>query len=321
MSSIKIDGNKIRALREQKELTQLYVATVVEVTTDTISRWENKKYSAIKPENAAKLAETLGVELEAILEEEEPVEVEAHEESVSDSEQSTPPPEPIPAQKSPNKKSWRLWLWIAAIALALIVLALVLFFLPGTKTPTVEAVRTLPGHTAPNVAFPVIIRLEADSPVEVPILLREEINGDAIALGIEPKKEQQFQHRPRWIGHLNEGRAAFLYMVRPSATLKPGESLLFSGDCVAGSEQKREGVVRGEDQVVIELYHWADEDKNYSITDNEILDAYEQFTFPGGPQVDFSEVELLWLAGKYRWDEKLLGFVPVYEKGDQEGEM
>jgi transcriptional regulator with XRE-family HTH domain len=40
---VKIDGSKVRRLREQKGLTQLYVATAVQVTTDTISRWENKR--------------------------------------------------------------------------------------------------------------------------------------------------------------------------------------------------------------------------------------------------------------------------------------
>ena len=40
---VKIDGTRVRAIREQKGLTQLYVATVVEVTTDTVSRWENGK--------------------------------------------------------------------------------------------------------------------------------------------------------------------------------------------------------------------------------------------------------------------------------------
>ena len=45
---VKIDGARVRRLREQKGLTQLYVATAVQVTTDTISRWENKRYPSIK---------------------------------------------------------------------------------------------------------------------------------------------------------------------------------------------------------------------------------------------------------------------------------
>ena len=64
---VKIDGTRVRAIREQKGLTQLYVATVVEVTTDTVSRWENKRYPTIKKENGLKLAEALEVELSEIL--------------------------------------------------------------------------------------------------------------------------------------------------------------------------------------------------------------------------------------------------------------
>lgn len=64
---VKIDGAKIRQLRESKGLTQLFLATSVEVTTDTISRWENKRYPTIKRENGIKLAEALEVELDDIL--------------------------------------------------------------------------------------------------------------------------------------------------------------------------------------------------------------------------------------------------------------
>ena len=68
MSMVKIDGAKIKLLREQQGLTQLYLATAVEVTTDTISRWENRRYPSIKRDNGLKLAEALNVQLEDILE-------------------------------------------------------------------------------------------------------------------------------------------------------------------------------------------------------------------------------------------------------------
>ena len=46
-----------KEIREKKGLTQLYIATAVGVTTDTISRWENRRYPSIKTENGEKLAE------------------------------------------------------------------------------------------------------------------------------------------------------------------------------------------------------------------------------------------------------------------------
>ena len=60
---VKIDGSKVRQIREQKGLTQLYIATAVDVTTDTVSRWENKRYPSIKKENGLRLAEALEVPL------------------------------------------------------------------------------------------------------------------------------------------------------------------------------------------------------------------------------------------------------------------
>ena len=102
---VKIDGAKVRSLREARGLTQLFLATAVEVTTDTISRWENKRYPTIKRENGLKLAEALEVDLDEILEksteeeiQEDPAEREAVEEAPSN-----PPAESEP--KPPRKFS------------------------------------------------------------------------------------------------------------------------------------------------------------------------------------------------------------------------
>jgi transcriptional regulator with XRE-family HTH domain len=62
-----LDGSAVRRIREEKKLTQLYVAKVVGVTTDTISRWENNRYPSIKRENALRLAEALETPVEDVL--------------------------------------------------------------------------------------------------------------------------------------------------------------------------------------------------------------------------------------------------------------
>src|SRR6056297_2481262 len=67
-SSVAVDATAIRRIREEKKLTQLYVAKVVGVTTDTVSRWENNRYPSIKRENALRLAEALEVSVEQIIE-------------------------------------------------------------------------------------------------------------------------------------------------------------------------------------------------------------------------------------------------------------
>ncbi|RMF44936.1 MAG: XRE family transcriptional regulator, partial [Deltaproteobacteria bacterium] len=65
--TVSIDGRVIRQIREDKKLTQLYVAKVVGVTTDTISRWENNRYPSIKRDNALLLSEALEVPVETLL--------------------------------------------------------------------------------------------------------------------------------------------------------------------------------------------------------------------------------------------------------------
>src|ERR1700674_4404655 len=73
---VAVDGVKIKSIRETKKLTQLYVASVVGVTTDTISRWENNRYPTIRRDNAEKLATALEVGLAEILRQEVAVAVE-----------------------------------------------------------------------------------------------------------------------------------------------------------------------------------------------------------------------------------------------------
>ena len=91
---IKIDGARIRAIREAKGLTQLYVATAVEVTTDTVSRWENRRYPTIKKENGLKLAQALEVELEDILDRGDEADI-----SQDEAEPVAPEIEPPPAKR------------------------------------------------------------------------------------------------------------------------------------------------------------------------------------------------------------------------------
>ena len=66
-STVCLDGTEVKRIREGQQLTQCYVSKMVGVTTDTISRWENKRYPTIRRENALKLAEALEVPLVDIL--------------------------------------------------------------------------------------------------------------------------------------------------------------------------------------------------------------------------------------------------------------
>ncbi|MHB8765688.1 MAG: helix-turn-helix domain-containing protein, partial [Deferrisomatales bacterium] len=65
--TLRLDGDRIRTLREDKGLTQLYVAEVAGVSVATVSRWENNRTPAVKRENAEALAQALEVEVDQIL--------------------------------------------------------------------------------------------------------------------------------------------------------------------------------------------------------------------------------------------------------------
>ena len=107
MSMVRIDGAKIKQLREQQGLTQLYLATAVEVTTDTISRWENRRYPSIKRDNGLKLAEALNVQLEELLED-TPEEV-LTDPDVTDTQTNKPSPD-VNQESTTSKfaKNWPL---------------------------------------------------------------------------------------------------------------------------------------------------------------------------------------------------------------------
>ena len=306
MSSVNINGSAIREFREQKELTQLYLATVVGVTTDTISRWENKRYPSIKLENAQRLAEALGVDLEDILEH-------ADAEHVEEGAAGSIDQQDVTLKKGKLFFAPPKVMFAGAFSFILLVMLVGYYWVKNVQQPTVTATRTLPFHTAPNLSFPVIVRLKADSSIDVPILLRETITGRATATAIKTilhPTMQEYGKNPRWIGRLAQGEAAFLYMVHPDQGVQLGEQLSFAGDCVSGKINKKGTQIVGQKLLRIEMAHWADTDKDLVITDNEILDAYEHYSSPGNIDVDFSDLERLWLAGSYRWDENTRAFIP-----------
>lgn len=308
-NSVDINGEKIRRLREQRELTQLYLATVVGVTTDTISRWENRRYPSIKIENARKLAEALEVPLEDLLSEPEIV-GQPVDPSPSTAVENSPPSESAPqtAAAAPPLRR-RAWILAAVVAIILAALAANSLLHPPSG---IEAVRIMPRHTAPNLPFPVLIRVTGPVEAANPLLIREELKGDVTANGFSPDgPPKKFERNPRWIGKLENGQAAFLYLVEPGRRLKADDSIAFSGDLVSQEGQIAGDTIEGPDKVVIAPYHWADTDRDYVISDAEILKAHETYLIPGENLINFNALEELWMAGRYGWDKKSQGFVPV----------
>lgn len=316
-NSVDINGDKIRRLREQKELTQLYLATVVGVTTDTISRWENRRYPSVKIENAKKLAEALGVGLEELLD--EPAETIPVANEIAPEEQTGDGA--VAEAASELRGSWfrRKKMRIAAAAALVVACAAAIFSLADVWRAGVRATRVLPPHTAPNVPFPVLVYASGEADADSTLLIREELRGECEAFGPVAEGEPKgFGKNPRWIGKLEGGKAAFLYLVQPGKKLKSEDEIRFSGDTIAREGQVKGDAIGGADSIVIAPYHWVDTDKDYVITDAEILKAYETYSIPGENLVNFTAIEELWLAGRYGWNKKTMAFVPAVQAEGKE---
>lgn len=315
--SVDINGDKIRLLREQKDLTQLYLATVVGVTTDTISRWENRRYPSIKLDNAKKLAEALGVALEDLLDDKDPVSGEDLQDSQERSEPVGPLSSPTPAGRLGPLHSKR---WLGVGGGLLLVLAAGFFFLQAHYHSGVTTERILPKHTAPNLPFPVIVQVTGSADSIHTLLVREELLGDGEAIGSSPEGEppKHFGRNPRWIGKLVNGRATFLYLVQPGKKLRQQEEIRFKGELIVGEGRSSGEKIGGAERIALEPYHWVDVDRDYVISDSEILKAHETYALPGENLINFTAIEELWVAGRYTLNKKTMAFVPVHQAEGKE---
>jgi transcriptional regulator with XRE-family HTH domain len=309
----KVDGSKIRKLREEKGLTQLYLATTVEVTTDTISRWENRRYPTIKKENALNLAQALEVTLEEILLEDKPelkVEAEAGEEKEEKEQKESLPEEtskePVLAKKDQKKKQNILFYPACLAILACIVLAVLKtgsFF----ERTTISATRFLPKQTPVNRSFPVIIRIKTNSEQNLPIILRESLPQSCIPISGSPPftAVDQKTREIKWIKKTTgNNESIFLYLVKVTATVSKGSSLKFSGSAILRIGNNISTPIKGHDTVTISSHHWADSNLDNKIDDEEILYVYEQFEQIAELEDEINEIEDIWSGNGYSWNDE-----------------
>ncbi len=296
MSMVKIDGAKIKLLREQQGLTQLYLATAVEVTTDTISRWENRRYPSIKRDNGLKLAEALNVQLEDILED---IPAETPEESMS-----LQPPHadnlPTADPPSPHQRPTKIWpLLLLSSILLLIVSAFIWYFYQSQTAGEFTTARILPPHCIAGQPFPVVIQVSgaADSPTA--LIIKETPPDNSIIKATSPKvttgglKNKQI----KWLKKI-QGKAFFAYMVAVSG--KEQETAEFSGTAAISHES--EAPITGATDIVLSHFHWADTNKDNIISDDEILAVYEQYGEITDIDLDIDLIEEIWLGSAYQWD-------------------
>ena len=293
-SSLAIDGAIIRRIREEKRLTQLYVSKVVGVTTDTVSRWENRRYPTIRRDNAIKLAEALEVDLEEILKKEKPV-----------TEAQSEAPAGLPQQK----KRWSLLL----AALCLIIVAAIFFIHSnGYLPPQLEARRLVSPYAAPGSRVLVRVKVDSDKPLKG-MILREEFPRDWTLVEADPPTSSldNVEGMARWIFRNPPQPLIVSYMLEVPDDAALGTKLNFSGELIANPDGRRfETSLETAGQMEVKPLHWADTNGNQVIDDLEILEVSDVIDEAGRLHLGWEQIEKLWDAGGYRWDYDKGEFVP-----------
>lgn len=294
---IQIDGQKIKLLREQQGLTQLYLATAVDVTTDTISRWENKRYPSIKKENGIRLAEALSVTLEDILEIKEKT-------SASSEEKPAETGRGIDAEiKKPGRKIWPILLLSGT--LFGVILAFMFSYFQTGKPIVFTATRIAPEHCISGQPFPVIIELEAESDKELAFIIKEELPPNATILQIQPNPRGKTSDTSilKWITKVR-APTFFFYFIQVETNIN--SSFELAGTIATAGED--EVPILGSTKIVTGLHHWADADGDNTISDKEILIVYDKFSGINSLKNEIDLIEEIWLGEGYRWNTESLHY-------------
>ena len=296
MVMVKIDGSKVKRLREQQGLTQLYVATAVQVTTDTISRWENKRYPSVKKENCIRLAETLGVTLEDILEQQAVTKIEADLDASEEGHEEKP--------VAPVKRSRLLRLY--GLVLAILVLAAVSgwYFFLKPENNTIAAQRILPRHCLPGQPFPVIIEVKNTPEKAVTLILRETLPSGAVFKKASPSLSTPPQPKDRELKWLEKIEAPTRFVYTVTLKGKPGDIFQFSGNIAVSQDSENFRPVIGSDIIEIGTFHWADTDSDNTLSDKEMLAVHDRFNTTDKLGIDLDLIEKIWLGSGYRWNAK-----------------
>jgi len=292
--SVAIDGARIKNVREAKRLTQLYVASVVGVTTDTISRWENNRYPSIKRDNAEKLASALEVELGDILRQEE--EIVAPDDA---------------AAIAPSRRSTKRWLVAGLVACALLLLAV--FLLIRSQVPAPRAVRWAPRFAAPGEIMPVQIKITRQGGENIGFILKEKLpDGWRLVSTLPPSSSADpLSSELKWLIPGGNAPVTVSYTVQIPANPAPEKEAKLQGEVVlhAAGINRTESVV-GSNGVRVGAYHWADSNGDGRIDDDEIMPAYYISEEMKGLGLDWKTIEAIWSGKGYRWDPKA-GFVVI----------
>lgn len=292
-SKVNIDGNAIRRIREANKLTQLYVAKVVGVTTDTVSRWENNRYPSIRRDNALLLAEALEVELDDILLDDNG---DPHTSAVSNARR-------------------KFYFGLAAFFIFVFVgLGTYLYFMQRNPAAFDFSVsRVLPSFAVPGGTLPVRIRLDTSGEMKGMILRERFPEGWKLNQASPPPSSlDNVDGIVRWIIKPDTQPAVISYLLHVPIDLEENEQFTFSGEVIINP--RGSGVtysINGNRLVKAGAYHWADDNGDFVIDDGETLDASNSIDEMEGLHLSWETIEKIWDAGRYKWDAEQKRFIPV----------
>lgn len=291
---VPLDGPRAKKIREAKKLTQLYVANVVGVTTDTISRWENNRYPTIKRDNAEKLASALEVGLEEIIrQEDEPL----------------PAPEPLPL---PEPQARRRWPVIMAVVLALLAVTGFLLLRPHPGPPVAE--RVAPAFAAPAAIVPVQIKVERRDGAVRGYVVKERLpdGWKLVKASPQPAAGQVAPEEVKWLVPGGTGTFVISYTAQVPPQAATEQDVSFGGTTVI-SRTERNGTepIGGKRTVRVAGRHWADANGDGVIDDTEIMPAYYLTEEMKDFGLDWKTIEIIWSGKGYRWDGRTKQFSVV----------
>ncbi len=294
--SVAIDAAVIRRIREEKRLTQLYVAKVVGVTTDTVSRWENNRYPTIMHDNALKLAEALEVDLEIILKQD------------AESEESGN----VDRLNDPNKKIW-LYVLLFSVGILMVIFFLFLSNNPSLPVPVLQAKRSLPPFAAPGSQILIQVELSAEKPLPG-MILKEIFPAGWRLIEAEPAVSHLDADTgvARWIFRKPLRKTRVYYILQLPDDIKADSDMTFSGELIANPEgQRTSALIQSDRTIQVKPCHWADKNCDLIIDDVEILELSDITEEAESLHLDWDLIEKIWEVGAYQWDIEKKQFIPV----------